>query len=172
MNAVASNVSPATPEAFRALFKTHAAGVAIVTANVGSGPVGFTVTSIASVCPSPPVVAFSIMESSSCWPAISRAATVVAHFLDEDHLALAQRFAMSGVNRFEGVQWETLPSGAPRLLAIRRWAPCVIIDKHATGASHVILATLGTTVVEAGPGPLLYWGQGYHRLGSEMRRTN
>ncbi|WP_376774298.1 flavin reductase family protein [Rhizobium lusitanum] len=161
-------MSPVTPEAFRTLFKTHAASVSIVTTMDNSIPIGFTLTSVSSVSADPPIVAFSVMETSSCWPAISRAETVVVHFLDEDQLQLAQRFATSGIDRFDGVDWDQLPGGAPRLRAVRRWAPCRIMMRHPAGASRVILASLGPPVVEPGPGPLLYLGRGYRKLDREI----
>lgn len=163
-----SILSPATPEAFRALFKTHAAGVSIITAIGDRGPAGFTVTSVTSVSAIPPMVTFSIMETSSCWPALSIAETVVIHFLDEDHVALAKRFASSGIDRFEGLDWTAMPCGTPRLRAVRRWARCKLIGRHPAGASHVILALLGEACVETdGTSPLLYHEQGYRKLGDQ-----
>ena len=51
---------------FRAIFRQHPAGVAVVTLVAEDGrPVGFTATSVISVSADPPLVAFSINTTSS-----------------------------------------------------------------------------------------------------------
>lgn len=58
---------PASPDLLRSVFRRHAAGVAVVTARGGAGPVGFTATSLTSVSADPPLVSFGISTGSSSW---------------------------------------------------------------------------------------------------------
>ncbi|WP_287931796.1 flavin reductase family protein, partial [Arthrobacter sp.] len=66
---------------FKAAFRNHPAGVAVITADVGAGPVGLTATSVISVSASPPLVVFSLSSSSSSTPTVKKAETVVIHLL-------------------------------------------------------------------------------------------
>jgi len=87
-----------SPEEFRAAFRNHAAGVAIVTADPGDGPVGMTATSVFSVSATPPLLVFSVSELSSATPGILAADSVVVHLLGADQTELAKRFATSGID--------------------------------------------------------------------------
>ena len=64
---------------FKLAFRHHAAGVAVVTADAGDGPVGITVSSLFSVSAEPPLMVFSISNSSSSAPTVLRAESLVVH---------------------------------------------------------------------------------------------
>ncbi|MGQ4336108.1 flavin reductase family protein, partial [Streptomyces hayashii] len=63
----------ASPDLLRSVFRRHAAGVAVITASGGTGPVGFTATSLSSVSAEPPMLSFGIGTGASSWPAVSGA---------------------------------------------------------------------------------------------------
>ncbi|HEY0252196.1 MAG TPA: flavin reductase family protein, partial [Kofleriaceae bacterium] len=101
---------------FKLAFRNHPAGVAVITADAGDGPVGLTATSVFSVSAEPPLLVFSISGSSSSAPTIGRADTVVVHLLGADQLGIAKLFATSGVDRFaDASSWGRLPTGEPFL---------------------------------------------------------
>ena len=62
-------------EQFRFAFRSHPAGVAVVTADAGDGPVAMTVSSVASISIDPPTLMFSASAISSSTPTICRAAS-------------------------------------------------------------------------------------------------
>lgn len=66
-------------EDFKAAFRNHPAGVAVITADPGDGPVALTATSVFSVSATPPLLVFSVSELSSAAPAIARSTSVVVH---------------------------------------------------------------------------------------------
>nr|WP_091424221.1 flavin reductase [Arthrobacter sp. OV608] len=67
-----------TPDQFRAAFRNHPGGVAVVTADAGDGPVGLTATYVISASVEPNMLAFSVSELSSSTPTI-RLASTTAH---------------------------------------------------------------------------------------------
>src|SRR6476469_723529 len=85
---------------FKLAFRNHAAGVAVITADAGHGPVGLTATSVFSVSAEPPLLIFSISSASSSAPTIRSAETVIVHLLGADQIALARLCATSGIDRF------------------------------------------------------------------------
>ena len=59
-----------TPDELKALFRGHPAGVAVITADDGTGPVGMTASSVFSVSVAPPLVVFSASALSSSTPTL------------------------------------------------------------------------------------------------------
>ncbi|MEG0161907.1 MAG: flavin reductase family protein, partial [Aurantimicrobium sp.] len=94
------DVEVLSADEFKLAFRNHPAGVAIVTADAGKGPVAMTVTSVFSVSAEPPLLVFSASAQSSATPTIAEADTVVIHLLGADQLHLAKLAATSGANRF------------------------------------------------------------------------
>ncbi len=107
-----------TPDEFKAAFRNHPAGVAVITADAGDGPVALTATSVFSVSVAPPLLVFSVSELSSSTPTIRRAETVVVHLLGAAQIDIAKLGATSGIDRFADTSiWERLPTGEPHFPA-------------------------------------------------------
>ncbi|MFI5823293.1 flavin reductase family protein [Streptomyces rishiriensis] len=147
----------ASPDLLRSVFRRHAAGVAVITAPGGTGPVGFTATSLSSVSAEPPMLSFGIGTGASSWPAVSRAEYVGVHILGEHQQALAATFARSGADRFGApTVWHEGPQGVPVLDDVLAWLVCRVVARVPAGDHRIVLAEvlLGDP---AGPGrPLLY----------------
>ncbi|MEZ2392085.1 flavin reductase family protein [bacterium RCC_150] len=157
---------------YRELFRRHASSVSIVTLGDADHPVGFTATSVISVSADPAVIMFSIMGNSSSWPALSRAKSVVLHLLDHSDLELARRFATSGIDRFEGVEWGTIESGEPVLKFHGTWARCEILGYQEVGGSYLIQVQPTVAAIEGDRTPLVYFGRSYHRLATTAAIKN
>jgi flavin reductase (DIM6/NTAB) family NADH-FMN oxidoreductase RutF len=160
-------------DSFKRAFRTHPAGVAVITANPGSGPVGLTATSVASVSAEPPILIFSVADASSSTPAILESETVVVHLLDADNLHHAQRFATSGIDRFaDKSTWSTLETGEPRLTGVATALRGRIVDRLRVGTSTVIAALIldeHTNVDTETRSPLVYHDRAWHRLDDQSR---
>lgn len=103
-------------------FRNHPAGVAVVTADPGNGPVGLTATSVSSVSVDPPVIAFSLSAGSSATPGIRNSEHVVVHLLGKEQIEIARLFSTSGVDRFADTSlWDRLPTGEPYLRDAEVW---------------------------------------------------
>ncbi|WP_105969331.1 flavin reductase family protein [Streptomyces geranii] len=148
---------PASPELLRSVFRQHAAGVAVITAQGPAGPVGFTATSLASVSAEPPLLSFGISTGASSWPAISGTGHVGVHILGEHQHDLAATFARSGADRFGApTAWREGPEGVPVLDGVLAWLVCRVVARVPAGDHRIVL---GEVVLgdPAGPGrPLLY----------------
>lgn len=147
----------ATPDLLRSVFRQHAAGVAVITAQGPAGPVGFTATSLVSVSAEPPMLSFGIGTGASSWPAVSEAEHVGVHILGEHQLDLATTFARSGADRFgAGTRWYEGPEGVPVLDGTLAWLVCRVAARVPAGDHRVVLAE-AVVGDPAGAGrPLLY----------------
>jgi flavin reductase (DIM6/NTAB) family NADH-FMN oxidoreductase RutF len=153
---------------FKLAFRNHPAGVAIITADAGDGPVGLTATSVFSVSAEPPLLVFSLSGTSSSAPTIRRAETVVVHLLGADQLEAAKLFATSGVDRFaDRASWDRLPTGEPYLPAAPTWIRGRIINRMEAGGSTVVAVhALEARTPSAEAAPLVYHNRTWHHLGA------
>lgn len=163
-------------EEFKALFRGHPGGVAIITAEGPDGPVALTATSVSSVSADPPLLIFSLSNLSSAAPAIEAATTVVVHLLDAHDLELARLASTSGVDRFaDESRWTRLVTGEPVYPGVRAWVRCAVINRMSAGSSTVIAGHALTSSVgrQVEPGEaadaLVYHNRGWHRLSDESR---
>jgi flavin reductase (DIM6/NTAB) family NADH-FMN oxidoreductase RutF len=130
-------------EAFKHAFRHHPAGVAILTADSGEGPVALTVSSLISVSAHPPTVAFSLSETSSNARSILRAQTLVIHFVRRKDMQLARLCAASGVDRFTShVKWARLASGDPYYPEVEPWFRAVVRGRLEVPGACVVTAEL------------------------------
>jgi len=152
-------------EGLKAAFRTHPAGVAIITASTPEGPVGLTASSVASVAVDPAAIMFSVTRATGSAGAILGAETFVVHLVDDEHAALAQSFAVSGSERFTPEQgWATLPTGEPYLAEARVALRCRPIQTVAVGSSTVVIAEVIEVLLGVPGRPLVYLDRRFHAL--------
>lgn len=164
---------------FKRAFRNHPAGVAVVTADAGEGPVGLTATSVFSVSAEPPLLVFSISELSSSTPTIKRAETVVVHLLGADQISIAKLCATSGVDRFaDKDSWSRLVTGEPVYHGAHAWIRGAVIARLEAGSSTLmVVQALQTSAPAAGSAeasaeatrPLVYHNRAWHHLGEHSR---
>ena len=158
-----------TAEDFRHAFRSHPAGVAIVTADCGDGPVSMTVSSVASVSIDPPTLMFSASAASSSTPTLQRAETVVVHLLTADQVELAKLGARSGAERFgDDVRWGRLPTGEP-YYPDATWLRGQVTERvDVNGATVIIVEAIEASSHEHDaslqPTPLVYHDRHWHLL--------
>jgi flavin reductase (DIM6/NTAB) family NADH-FMN oxidoreductase RutF len=164
---MSASVLPIDAAVFRKLFRQHAGGVVVVSFDAGTGPTGFTATSLTSVSLDPPMATIAISNTSSSWPALRNATSVVVNFLDHDQRVLADRFATSGIDRFAPpTRWHRLETGEPVLDAARRWLRAAVHNRIAVGDHHVVVLELRQVEAADETGSaLVYHGGNYHPIG-------
>lgn len=144
-------------EQFKAAFREHPAGIALITATTPEGPVGLTASSVASVGLDPVALTFSVTRATGSAGALLLADTFLVHLLDARQLAVAEQFAVSGGERFTAAQgWETLPTGEPHLPGVRAALRCRAIQVTPVGASSAVIAEV-LDVIEGDSGEALIY---------------
>ena len=158
-----------TADEFRHAFRSHPAGVAVITADAGDGPVAMTVSSVASVSIDPPTLVFSASSISSSTPTIRKAETVVVHMLAADEVGLAKLCASRGSDRFgPDAGWDRLPTGEPYYPAAH-WLRCKVTQRiDAIGSSLIVVEAIQAKDSASGdtrePTPLVYHNREWHVL--------
>ena len=158
---------------FKRAFRNHAAGVAVVTADIGNGPVGLTATSVFSVSAEPPLLVFSVSDQSSSAPTIRAAEHVIVHLLGADQLNIAQLCATSGIDRFADTTiWDRLVTEEPYFPSAHAWIRGRVIDTMTAGSSTIVAVHALQADIPAGETdapPLVYHNRSWHHLGAHSR---
>ncbi|WP_083527992.1 flavin reductase family protein [Curtobacterium ammoniigenes] len=171
-----SAVAPAPSnlaDAYRAAFRAHPAGVAVITADGSDGPRGLTASSVASVALDPPVLVFSLSTNSGSAAAILGAPVFVVHLMHSGGVQLARRFASTGAPTIDepGV-WATLPTGDWYLPAAASVLRCRPLSTTPIESSTVVVAEVLDIVLGTDRGdPLVYHHREFHSLSERSRLT-
>jgi flavin reductase (DIM6/NTAB) family NADH-FMN oxidoreductase RutF len=160
-------VAGISPDQLKEVFRDHPAGIAVITADAGDGPVAMTASSVFSVSAAPPLIVFSASAMSSSTPTLQKADTVVIHMIDADSRALAVLCATSGVDRFaDASTWSRLETGEPVFQGVKRRVRARVTSRLDAGSSTVIVvhALEAWHDPEHQPKPLVYHNRTWHTL--------
>jgi flavin reductase (DIM6/NTAB) family NADH-FMN oxidoreductase RutF len=153
-------------DAFKRVFRRHAAGVAAVTALDPAGkPVGFTATSLASLAAIPPLATFNMARIASAWPAMTVGNHVAIHTLGPRTKYLAEKLSGDHDLRFTGDHWTPGPHGVPILAGVTSWMLGRIIEVHPVHDSAVVIVQIETGALGPEDEALLYHERSYRSPG-------
>jgi 3-hydroxy-9,10-secoandrosta-1,3,5(10)-triene-9,17-dione monooxygenase reductase component len=149
------------PVTMRTVLGHFCTGVAVITGQNGEWPVGFACQSVTSVSLDPPYVSFCPAQTSASWPAIRATGRLCINILsDEQHWVCAQ-FAVSGGDKFAGVDWSKGSNGAPWLHGALATIEADIEFEHGAGDHTIVVAHVTGLRAAEGSRPLLFYRGGY-----------
>ena len=108
-----SDMSAITARDFRDVLGCYPTGVCVVTSSDEGARYGMAVGSFTSISLDPRLVGFFPDKSSTSWPRIARAGSFCVNILGEDQEAVCRAFAVSGGDKFDGVEWSPGITGSP-----------------------------------------------------------
>jgi 3-hydroxy-9,10-secoandrosta-1,3,5(10)-triene-9,17-dione monooxygenase reductase component len=159
------------PRDFRNALGHFATGVAIVTANAHGQFLGTTISSFNSVSLTPPLILFSIARSAlsfDLWRRVERYGVTV---LAEHQGELSNRFARTGVEKFEDLRLASMDNGSPLLPDWLAFFECDAYARHDGGDHEIfvgkVLAFQCRPQAE-GARPLVFYGGKYRTLASDI----
>jgi flavin reductase (DIM6/NTAB) family NADH-FMN oxidoreductase RutF len=161
---LASDSSSIDPRDFRTALGTFATGVTIITAaDFDGNPYGLTCNSFASVSLNPPLVLWSLVLYSSSLDAFQNASHFAVHILGESQQALANKFAKSSEDKFNGIEWTPGLGKAPLLTGSVATFQCRSVNRY-YGGDHVIFLGAVEAYTYNRSEPLLFLHGGYGRF--------
>jgi len=154
------------PEQLRRAMRAWSSGVTIVTAAHGGSQHGMTVSSFTSVSLEPPLIIISLHTESRTHNLVMASGTFAVNILGADQRELSERFAgrlESELNRFEGLDADTLATGAPLLKGALANLDCRVRQVIPVGMNTLFLAEVVAVRGDGEGQPLLYHN---HRYGA------
>ena len=125
---------------FKDAMSRFTTGVTVVAGMEDGRPVGFTCQSFVSLSIDPPFIAVAPARSSTSWPRIAGAGKFCVNVLGDHQEEVGRRFAVSGGDKFEGVDWHPAPvSGAPVIEGSLAWVDCNVELVHEAGDHELII---------------------------------
>jgi 3-hydroxy-9,10-secoandrosta-1,3,5(10)-triene-9,17-dione monooxygenase reductase component len=148
---------------FREVLGHFATGITIVTAIDAGEPVGFSCQSFAALSLDPPMVILAPAKSSTSWPRIAQAGAFCVNILEEHQEAECRAFALSGGDKFSGVDWTPGVTGAPLIDGSLAIVECRLGAIYEGGDHELVTGHVVTLGVGEGS-PLLFYRSGFGRF--------
>jgi 3-hydroxy-9,10-secoandrosta-1,3,5(10)-triene-9,17-dione monooxygenase reductase component len=154
------------PERVRRAMRGWTSGVTIVTAMHDNERHGMTVTSFTSVSLDPPLLMVALQRTTRTSGLVSRAQAFGVTILSENQREISVRFAGrsdDSRDRLEGIETETLRTGAPFLRGGLAYFDCRLHQTIEAGASTVFIGEV-IAVKQFKGQPLVYHNRQYRSL--------
>lgn len=149
------------PRAFRTALGSFATGVTIVTTRDRNGvDVGLTANSFNSVSLNPPMVLWSLSNTSSSIDVFREADHFAVHILAADQDELSSQFSRKNIDRFGGVAVERGATGIPLLQGCASRFECRTSYRY-EGGDHTIFVGEVTAFDQSDRRPLVFHGGRY-----------
>jgi flavin reductase (DIM6/NTAB) family NADH-FMN oxidoreductase RutF len=148
---------------FRAALGMFATGVTIVTARTAEGLViGLTANSFNSVSLDPPLVLWSLAQDAASLPVFRAGSHYAINILAKDQKVLAERFALKGSERWNGVKFAEGAGGAPLLEGAAATFECFNRSRYEEGDHVIFVGEVERCAWRTGASPLLFHGGRYY----------
>jgi flavin reductase (DIM6/NTAB) family NADH-FMN oxidoreductase RutF len=152
-----------SPQEFRTALGMFATGVTIVTARTAEGAViGLTANSFNSVSLDPPLVLWSLAQAAGSLPVFRAGSHYAINVLAKDQKDLAERFALKGSDRWNGVGFADGMGGAPLLEGAAATFECFNRSRYEEGDHVIFVGEVERCSWRAGASPLLFHGGRYY----------
>ncbi len=153
---------PSTSE-YRHVASHFATGVAVVSAEGPTGPVGFTCQSFSSLSLDPMLLSFAATSGGRSWSTVRDAQRVGVSILSATQAEVARRFSLSGVERFAVTPWHPAPEGSPLVDGAIAYFEGRLIGVTTHGDHDVAVVSV-EWVSAPGGDPLIYFRRDFTRL--------
>ena len=144
---------------YRRSLGSFGTGVAVVTIAGAPRPYGMTINSFAPVSLAPPLVLWSIGERHGSCPDFCGAPRFAIHVLAAKQRCLADRFASSAGDPFDGIEWHADAHGIPAIAGCIARLCCVRQAIHPGGDHRIIVGEVENFEYAGGTGLLFVDGR-------------
>ncbi len=149
------------PEQIRKAFGCFATGVAVATTRGPSGePIGITISSFNSVSLDPPLVLWSLGNDSASYDAFAGADYFAVNVLARHQEDLSARFAITGNDKFAGLECIEGLHGSPVLPQCAACFECATEHRY-PGGDHLIIVGRVLQFEDYGQDPLIFYRSQY-----------
>lgn len=144
------------PADYRRVLGHFPSGVTVVASEDADGPVGFACQAFSALSLDPPLVMFSVGLTSTTWPRIEATGRFCVNFLAADHEQLCRAFAVSGGDKFAGVDWQRSKLGSPILAGAHGWVDCTIEATYPGGDHTIVVGRVHGLDADGESAPLIF----------------
>jgi flavin reductase (DIM6/NTAB) family NADH-FMN oxidoreductase RutF len=152
-------------DALRGAFGGFPSGIAALCARVDGKLIGMVASSFsAGVSFAPPLVMFSVQNTSSTWPLLRSVLRLGVSILAQDQEELCRQLASRNGDRFHGIDVSESSEGAVFIPEAAMWLECETLSETPAGDHHVVVLQVHRLSQESDIEPLVYHRRSFHRL--------
>lgn len=149
---------------FRRICAKFATGITVATVLDSAGcPHGMTANSFTSVSLVPPLLLVCVDHRSKLLECFRHNLHFGINVLDQSQRHHSERFAGSGYDRFEGVEWYAGRTGVPLLPNALATIECKRVKMVTAGDHDIVIGEVVHAICRDGE-PLVYFGSQYRQL--------
>ena len=153
------------PGDIRGAFGKFPSGVAALCAVIDGEPTGLVASSFSvGVSYEPPLVLFSVQNSSTTWPVLRQGARIGVSILGSDHARECYQLASRTGDRFAGLDTRTTDLGALFIEGSSLWLDCEIYSETPAGDHTIVLLEVKSLKVSDDLDPLIYHSAAFRSL--------
>jgi flavin reductase (DIM6/NTAB) family NADH-FMN oxidoreductase RutF len=149
------------PHRLREVFGVFPSGVVAVAAQVDGASVGLAASSFTSVSLDPPLVSFSVANTSRTWPTLRRAGHLGVTVLADHHDVACRRLAGPVEHRFDDLSVTTTDDGALTLDDGLARFDCTIHEEVEAGDHLIVLLRVHAVEHADTSQPLVFHRSGF-----------
>jgi flavin reductase (DIM6/NTAB) family NADH-FMN oxidoreductase RutF len=155
---------------FRKVMARFVTGVTIVTSRAGEEVHGMTCNAFCSISIAPLSVIVSLAKNTRTERLIEKGAVFAVNVLSESQTELSDRFAGrhkdKEKDRFEGIQWTTVITGAPIFEGVQAYLDCNLMKTFDGGTHNLYLGEVLAAYADDSKRPLIYFQSHYMSIDS------
>lgn len=148
----------------RQAFGAFPSGVVAVAASVKGQLTGIAASSFTSISIDPPLVSFSIADSSSTWPLLREADHLGISVLADHHDDICRQLAGPREERFDGLPFAVTEGGAVLLSEAVATFDVTVHDEIEAGDHTIVLLRIHGVGTGDGQHPLVFHKSGFAKL--------
>ena len=153
------------PGDIRTAFGKFPSGVAALCADIAGEPTGLVASSFSvGVSYEPPLVLFSVQNSSTTWPVLRQAGRIGVSILGSAHARECYQLASRKGDRFAGLDTRTTDLGALFIEGSSLWLDCEIYSETPAGDHTIVLLEVKSLKVNDDHDPLIYHSAAFRSL--------
>jgi flavin reductase (DIM6/NTAB) family NADH-FMN oxidoreductase RutF len=158
-----SNLSPT---ALREAFGHFPSGVIAIAAEVDGERVGLAASTFVPVSLEPPLVSFSVQNTSTTWPKLKDRPKLGISVLGESHDAAAKTLAAKTGDRFAGLETTSSEAGAVFIHGTSVWLETSIEQLVLAGDHTIVVLAVHDITVHDDIAPIVFHRSTFRRLGT------
>lgn len=154
-------------ETLRRAMRAWTTGVAVITAVHAGRRYGMTVNSFTSISLEPPLISVTLKQLTHTHELVGISGEFSITILSADQGYLSDRFAgkiADVIDRFEGVETETLLLDAPLIKGGMAYFNCRVVNSYAVGENTLFVAEVVAAQGEGEGNPLVYHNRVFWKL--------
>jgi flavin reductase (DIM6/NTAB) family NADH-FMN oxidoreductase RutF len=154
-----------SPTSLREAFGHFPSGVIAIAAEVDGERVGLAASTFVPVSLEPPLVSFSVQNSSTTWPKLKDLPRLGISVLGESHDAAAKTLAAKTGDRFAGLETTSSEGGAVFIHGTSVWLETAIDQLVLAGDHTIVVLAVHDITVHADVAPIVFHRSTFRRLG-------